>query len=221
MGVGAVLRLPHERIEISRVQADISAAVKRSLRRAMAVGKRRTAREMAVQMLYQNDLGGSTLPQIFNTFDVAEYVVQEAPEGSGSGGAGEAGEIGEAPKPRRPGPGTPEERVDYAKRRKRVDDAFLYAQTLVRGTVDHREQIDEMIRGQADNWRLERMPAVDRNILRLAVYEMLFEMDIPKLVVVDEAIELAKKFGSEQSGRFVNGLLDGLLKQHTFPGSLT
>ena len=78
-----------------------------------------------------------------------------------------------------------------------------------------------MIRGQADNWRLERMPAVDRNILRLAVYEMLFEMDIPKLVVVDEAIELAKKFGSEQSGRFVNGLLDGLLKQHTFPGSLT
>jgi N utilization substance protein B len=87
--------------------------------------------------------------------------------------------------------------------------------------LDHRERIDEMIRGQADNWRLERMPAVDRNILRLAVYEMLFETDIPKLVVVDEAIELAKKFGSEQSGRFVNGLLDGLLKQHAFPGSLT
>ncbi len=78
-----------------------------------------------------------------------------------------------------------------------------------------------MIRGQADNWRLERMPAVDRNILRLAVYEMLYERDTPKLVVVDEAIELAKKFGSEQSGRFVNGLLDGLLKQHTFPGTLT
>jgi N utilization substance protein B len=176
----------------------------------MAVGKRRTAREMAVQMLYQNDLGGSNLPQIFNTFDVAEYAAQESAD---------APESSEAPK--RSGPGGLEERTEYSKRRKRVEDAFLYAQSLVRGTLDHREQIDEMIRGQADNWRLERMPAVDRNILRLAVYEMLFEMDIPKLVVVDEAIELAKKFGSEQSGRFVNGLLDGLLKQHTFPGSLT
>jgi transcription antitermination factor NusB len=175
----------------------------------MAVGKRRTAREMAVQMLYQNDLGGSNLPQIFNTFDVAEYVAREAVE--------EGGVV----KARRPGPGGLEDRTEYVKRRKRVDDAFEYAQALVRGTLDHRQQIDDMIRGQADNWRLERMPAVDRNILRLAVYEMLFEMDIPKLVVVDEAIELAKKFGSEQSGRFVNGLLDGLLKQHTFPGSLT
>ncbi len=184
----------------------------------MAVGKRRTAREMAVQMLYQNDLGGSNLPQIFNTFDVAEYVAQEdteTPEMPTAGGA--AG----SPRTKRPGLPDLEDRGEYTKRRKRVEEAFLYAQSLVRGTLDHRQQIDEMIRGQADNWRLERMPAVDRNILRLAVYEMLFEMDIPKLVVVDEAIELAKKFGSEQSGRFVNGLLDGLLKQHTFPGSLT
>ena len=89
------------------------------------------------------------------------------------------------------------------------------------GSVEHQEKIDELIRSQADNWRLERMPPVDRNILRLAIYEMLFEKETPKLVVLDEAIELAKKFGSEQSGRFVNGLLDGLLKQHTFPGSLT
>jgi N utilization substance protein B len=152
----------------------------------MTAGRRRTAREMAVQMLYQSDLGGSPLPHIFSTFDVSEYL----------GG-------------------------DLGRHKRRVEDAFEYAQTLVRGTVDHREEIDSMIRGQADNWRLERMPAVDRNILRLAIYEMLYERDTPKLVVVDEAIELAKKFGSEQSGRFVNGLLDGLLKQHTFPGSLT
>jgi N utilization substance protein B len=164
---------------------------------------------MAVQMLYQNDLGGSggsSLPQIFNTFDLAEYVAHEAAQ------------EGEPAPERRP---RLEDRAEYAKRRKRAEDAFLYAQALVRGTVEHGQQIDDLIRSQADNWRLERMPAVDRNILRLAVYEMLFEMDIPKLVVVDEAIELAKKFGSEQSGRFVNGLLDGLLKQHTFPGSLT
>ena len=106
------------------------------------------------------------------------------------------------------------------RRQPKAEQAFAYAQELVRGTLEHREAIDELIRGQADNWRLERMPAVDRNILRLAVYEMLHESDVPKLVVVDEAIELAKKYGSEHSGKFVNGLLDGLLKAHRFPGSL-
>ena len=87
--------------------------------------------------------------------------------------------------------------------------------------LEHQKEIDELIVRQAENWRLERMPAVDRNVLRLAVYEMLWQADVPKLVVLDEAIELAKRFGSENSGRFVNGLLDGLLKSHTFPGSLT
>jgi N utilization substance protein B len=161
------------------------------------------AREMAIQMLYQSDLGGSPLPHIFNTFDLSEYLAREA-----------------ASEEKRALP-TPGEREDYGQRKRRVGEAFEYAQMLVSGTVDNRERIDELIRGQADNWRLERMPPVDRNILRLAVFEMLHERDTPKLVVLDEAIELAKKFGSEQSGRFVNGLLDGLLKQHTFPGSLT
>ncbi|HEY7214184.1 MAG TPA: transcription antitermination factor NusB [Thermoanaerobaculia bacterium] len=166
----------------------------------MTAGKRRTAREMAVQMLYQSDLGGSPLPHIFSTFDLSEYLAREA--------------SAERRK-------TAEEREEFTRRRQRVQEAFEYAQNLVRGTLENQERIDELIRGQADNWRLERMPAVDRNILRLAIYEMLHEQDTPKLVVLDEAIELAKKFGSEQSGRFVNGLLDGLLKQHTFPGSLT
>jgi len=149
----------------------------------MNPGRRSVAREMAVQMLYQSDLGGSPLPQIFHAFDFSEYLTRV---------------------------GKPQ-----------ADEAFLFAQELVKGTLESREKIDEMIRGQADNWRLERMPAVDRNVLRLAIFEMLHETETPKLVIVDEAIELAKKFGSEQSGRFVNGLLDGLLKQHTFPGSLT
>lgn len=153
-------------------------------------------------MLFQSDLGGSALPQIFASFDLAPYLAPSSP----------GGENGERPRARASADGEP--------RRRQVDEAFLYAQLLVRGTVEHREEIDRLIRGQADNWRLERMPAVDRNILRLAVYEMLYEHDIPKLVVVDEAIELAKKFGSEQSGRFVNGLLDGLLKEHAFPGTL-
>jgi N utilization substance protein B len=167
----------------------------------MTAGKRRTAREMAVQMLYQSDLGGSALAHVFATFDLAEYLAREAP-------------------PKRKGTLTSDERVEADRNRKRVDEAFDYAKLLVQGTVDQREKIDDLIRSQADNWRLERMPPVDRNILRLAIYEMMFEKDTPKLVVLDEAIELAKKFGSEQSGRFVNGLLDGLLKQHTFPGTL-
>jgi N utilization substance protein B len=169
----------------------------------MTAGKRRMAREMAVQMLYQSDLGGSTLSHIFTSFDLSEYLAREAAD------------------EKKPAIPSPEERAEHSRRRLRVDEAFEYAQALVRGTVEGQEKIDELIRSQADNWRLERMPPVDRNILRLAVYEMLHEQETPKLVVLDEAIELAKKFGSEQSGRFVNGLLDGLLKQHTFPGSLT
>ena len=99
--------------------------------------------------------------------------------------------------------------------------SFTYAKTLVRGTLSNLEEIDGLIRGQAEHWRIERMPAVDRNILRLAIYEFLYEEDVPKLVVVDEAIELAKKFGSNDSSRFVNGLLDGLLKKHQFPGVMS
>ena len=162
-------------------------------------GKRHTAREMAVQMLYQHDLGGSTLPQVFQHFDVAAYLAAEDEEKA-------AGQQTPAP----PGAGRG---VDSEKARKRAQDAFEHARALVEGAATHCEQIDELIRSQADNWRLERMPAVDRNILRLAVYELLHQPDVPKLVVLDEAIELAKKYGSEQSSRFINGLLDGLLKQ--------
>lgn len=177
----------------------------------MNPARRRISREMAVQMLYQSDMGGSPLPQIFHSFDLAEYVAREEPA--------EKRKDGQEP-PARP-PSREEERAEHLRRKRSAEEAFEFAKGLVTGTVDHREQVDALIREQADNWRLERMPAVDRNVLRLAVFEMLYETDTPKLVIVDEAIELAKKFGSEQSGRFVNGLLDGLLKQHTFPGSLT
>ncbi len=190
----------------------------------MAVGKRRTAREIAVQMLYQRDLGGSTLPQIFAGFDLAEYLASErsdsedSNEENGSNASGQSPE-GE-PQPRRVAVPAAARAPASPKRRRQAEAAFSYAQTIVQGVSDHLEELDDLIRSRADNWRLERMPPVDRNILRLAVFEMLYEKDIPKLVVVDEAIELAKKYGSEQSSRFVNGLLDGLLKNHTFPGSL-
>jgi N utilization substance protein B len=171
-------------------------------------GKRHTAREMAVQMLYQHDLGGSSLPQVFHHFDVGAYLA--AVDEEQAEGQAEAQNAA-----RRKAAGRAQD-ADKALERARA--AFAHARELVEGAATHREEIDALIRSQADNWRLERMPAVDRNILRLAVYELLHQPDVPKLVVLDEAIELAKKYGSEQSSRFINGLLDGLLKQRAGEG---
>jgi N utilization substance protein B len=81
------------------------------------------------------------------------------------------------------------------------------AEALVRGVAEHRRTIDETIERISTNWRLDRMAKVDRNVLRLAVYELL-RTDVPVKVVINEAIELGKKFGSESSGAFVNGVLD-------------
>ena|ERR1700682_1545900 len=89
-----------------------------------------------------------------------------------------------------------------------------FATKIFRGTVDHMAKIDEMIQQQADNWRLSRMAVVDRNIIRMSVYEFLHEDDTPKLVIIDEAIEIAKKFGTDKSSQFINGILDGILKRY-------
>ena len=89
-----------------------------------------------------------------------------------------------------------------------------FATRVFKGTVDHLPKIDEMIVAQADNWRLSRMAVVDRNIIRMSVYEFLHETDTPKLVIIDEAIEIAKKFGTQKSSQFINGILDGILKRY-------
>ena len=86
-------------------------------------------------------------------------------------------------------------------------EVMTLAEGLVRGVARHRRAIDETIEGVSIHWRLDRMAKVDRNVLRLAVYE-LRETDVPVKVVINEAIELGKKYGSESSGAFVNGLLD-------------
>jgi len=89
-----------------------------------------------------------------------------------------------------------------------------FATRVFKGTVDHLGKIDEMIAAQADNWRIERMAVVDRNIIRMSIYEFLHENDTPKLVIIDEAIEIAKKFGTQKSSQFINGILDGILKRY-------
>jgi N utilization substance protein B len=86
-------------------------------------------------------------------------------------------------------------------------EVMALAETLVRGVAEHRRAVDEAIERVSINWRLDRMAKVDRNVLRLATYELL-RTDVPVKVIINEAIELGKKYGSENTGAFVNGVLD-------------
>ena len=146
--------------------------------RPAPAGKRRQAREMALQMLYQREIARLEPHQLVREFDVHSFRAETADAGA----------------------------TLHASKL-----ALAYARTLLEGSLVNQESIDPLIDEQAENWRLERMPLVDRNVLRLAVYELRHQPDVPAVVVIDEAIELAKKFGSEQSGSFVNGILDALL----------
>ena len=87
-----------------------------------------------------------------------------------------------------------------------------FARELVEGTIEKRAELDDFIAGSSDNWRLNRMALVDRNIMRMAVYEFLFIPETPKKVVINEAIEIAKRFSSGESTQFINGVLDSIRK---------
>jgi len=93
------------------------------------------------------------------------------------------------------------------------DDTRAFADALVRGTKSNQAKIDHAIVQFAEHWDLDRMAVVDRNILRLAVYELLWMADVPPKVAINEAIEIAKKFGTKESSRFINGLLDRIHKE--------
>jgi N utilization substance protein B len=87
-------------------------------------------------------------------------------------------------------------------------DPPAYLKDLVEGVGSHREELDAFIVRYSEHWRLERMTIVDRNLLRLAIYELLYQPAVPPKVVINEAVEMAKRYGSEESGAFVNGILD-------------
>jgi len=87
-----------------------------------------------------------------------------------------------------------------------------FATGLVLGVADNRKEIDRIITKYATNWQLERMAVIDRNVLRFAAYELLYAKDIPPKVSINEAIDIAKKFGGPDSGKFVNGVLDKINK---------
>lgn len=127
------------------------------------MGKRRRAREIALQVLYETE------------------VTKKKPE---------------------------EALSDFWENHPCKEEVRSFATKLVTGTSENLSSIDTLLRKHADNWDLNRMAAVDRNILRFATYELLFLDEIPPKVTINEAIEIAKKYSTLDSGRFVNGLLD-------------
>lgn len=132
------------------------------------MGARRTARERAVQALYQLDMSGGT-PQ--DALSAAwESVAAEIPK---------------------PDPA-----------------AIEFARELVEGVVKNLAGIDALIEEHSHNWRIERMDRIDRNVLRLSIFELKFREDIPRKVTINEAVELGRLFGTEGSSAFINGLLD-------------
>jgi N utilization substance protein B len=98
------------------------------------------------------------------------------------------------------------------------EDVRHFANLLVQQAINHLDDIDRLIASRAENWRIERMAAVDRNILRLAVYEFLYESDTPKVVVINEALEIARRYSTYEATQFINGLLDAI-RRHLEPES--
>jgi N utilization substance protein B len=130
------------------------------------MGARRTARERALQALYQLEM---TPGSVGDALESAWAAAEEA---------------------------------------RKEPEAVKFARELVEGVMDHRAEIDRLIEQHSHNWRLDRMGRIDRNVLRLGVFELKYRPDIPKKVSLNEAVELGKNFGTEESSAFVNGLLD-------------
>lgn len=154
------------------------------------MGNRREARERAVQFLFQHDLNPpEQLEQALDQFWNSQRAAALAEEQAGASW----GEKTELPPPTAEEAGT-----------------RLFADPLIRGALEHRKEADVLIRKFSRNWDIPRIAAVDRNILRLAIYEMLHREDIPPVVSINEAVDIAKKFSTKDSGKFVNGILDSV-----------
>jgi N utilization substance protein B len=94
------------------------------------------------------------------------------------------------------------------------EDIVAYTRFLLSGVIAEQKKLDGYILTASENWKLSRITYVDKNILRVAIYEMLYSPDVPPKVAIDEALELAKKFGTEDSKDFVNGILDKVLRDY-------
>mgnify|MGYP000917575504 CR=1 FL=1 len=106
---------------------------------------------------------------------------------------------------------SPDEIVDQWAAEFALSPSYIpFAKDLVKGTLDHKEHIDRHLSELSTEWSISRMPGVDRNLLRLAAFEILYRPDIPFSVTINEAVEIAKRYGGADSGRFINGILDKL-----------
>lgn len=101
----------------------------------------------------------------------------------------------------------------YWKAKKPSKEIKDYSTWLIKGIATHKKEIDNIIQTTSDHWRISRMALVDRNILRIAVFEILYEKDIAPAIIINEAIEIAKRFSSEEAAAFVNGILDAVKKK--------
>ncbi len=111
-------------------------------------------------------------------------------------------------------PGDLEEALqDFWAEKQPSSKAMSYAEELIRGVESNRPQLDTVIGQSAHHWDVKRMGGVDRNAMRMALYEIMFRSDIPPVVAIDEAVEIAKAYSSNESGRFVNGILDRALRE--------
>lgn len=154
------------------------------------MGARRRARENALMILYQIDLSGTpperALERFWETYASGEPLDPVPPFQVHT----EADDLGE---------------LD--------SETKAYAEVLVRGVSEQREKIDEIIQKVSHNWRLERMACVDRNLLRLGAFELTQKEDeVPRKVAINEAVDIAKKFGTAESSAFINGILDRIQK---------
>lgn len=140
---------------------------------------RRTARELALNVLYQADASGVPFEEALAT--ALEFSDLTAIESKGVDGA---------------------------------DAVRDYAKLLATGTRECRDELDGFIAELSEGWTIDRQPAVDRNILRMAIYEIKYVESVPPIVAVNEAIDLAKKYSTAESGKFVNGVLAGYLKKY-------
>ncbi len=96
---------------------------------------------------------------------------------------------------------------------KLAPDIRRFYMTLIKGVIENKTQIDQLIEQFSSNWKISRMGCVDRNILRIAAYEILYCHDIPPKVSINEAVDIGKLYGTEESGSFINGILDGIYRQ--------
>jgi N utilization substance protein B len=97
--------------------------------------------------------------------------------------------------------------------RRTSEEIRKYTGWLVKGIITHREEIDSLIQSASEHWRISRMAVVDRNVLRMAVFELLHEQDLAPAIVINEAIEIAKKYSSGEAATFINGILDAISKK--------